>query len=185
MVTSKVLYEKRGPVAYVTLNRPEVKNAIDVETHERLCEIWADFRDDPAMRVAVITGAGDAFTAGADLKTHAPEWQTVGPMVGRDRIDDGLWLERVTKDTAEQFDLGTPLGFRAVLRDARERAALCYDADGADRELRCSLGGLQDLGDECPGHCGRQQKLIAVGYGLKSCNPRKVLDRDDSLGKGL
>jgi enoyl-CoA hydratase/carnithine racemase len=84
MATSKVLYEKRSPVAYVTLNRPEVKNAIDVETHERLCEIWTDFRDDPAMRVAIITGAGDAFTAGADLKTHAPEWQTVGPMVGRE-----------------------------------------------------------------------------------------------------
>src|SRR5262249_18213493 len=90
MATSKVLYEKRGPVAYVTLNRPEVKNAIDVETHERLCEIWTEFRDDPAMRVAVITGTGDAFTAGADLKTHAPEWQTVGPMVGRERIDSGL-----------------------------------------------------------------------------------------------
>jgi enoyl-CoA hydratase/carnithine racemase len=90
MATSKVLYEKRGPVAYVTLNRPEVKNAIDVETHERLCEIWTDFRDDPTMRVAIITGTGDAFTAGADLKTHAPEWQTVGPMVGRDRIDAGL-----------------------------------------------------------------------------------------------
>ena len=89
MATSKVLYEKRGPVAYVTLNRPEVKNAIDVETHERLCEIWTDFRDDSAMRVAVITGTGDAFTAGADLKTHAPEWQAVGPMVGRDRIDAG------------------------------------------------------------------------------------------------
>ena len=81
MATSKVLYEKRGPVAYVTLNRPEVKNAIDVETHERLCEIWTDFRDDPAMRVAIITGAGDAFTAGA-VKTHAPEWQTVGPWWG-------------------------------------------------------------------------------------------------------
>jgi enoyl-CoA hydratase/carnithine racemase len=39
-----------------------------------LCDIWRDFRDDPAVRVAVITGSGDAFTAGADLKTHAPEW---------------------------------------------------------------------------------------------------------------
>ena len=90
MPTSKVLYEKRGPVAYVTLNRPEVRNAIDVEMHERLCEIWTDFRDDKAMRVAVVTGAGEAFTSGADLRTHAPEWQTVGPMVGRERIDQGL-----------------------------------------------------------------------------------------------
>ncbi len=82
----KARYEKRGEVAYVTLNRPEVKNAIDVETHELLCEIWADFRDDVNLRVAVLTGTGDAFTAGADLKTHAPEWQRTGPMVGRERI---------------------------------------------------------------------------------------------------
>jgi enoyl-CoA hydratase/carnithine racemase len=90
MTSPKVLYEKRGTVAWVTLNRPEKRNAIDMEMHERLCEIWADFRDDSQLRVAVITGTGDAFTSGADLRTHAPEWQTVGPMVGRDRIDQGL-----------------------------------------------------------------------------------------------
>src|ERR1700752_416429 len=85
-MSTKVLYDKRDEVAYITLNRPEVKNAIDIETHELLCDIWRDFRDDPALRVTVITGTGDAFTAGADLKTHAPEWQTVGPMVGRERL---------------------------------------------------------------------------------------------------
>jgi enoyl-CoA hydratase/carnithine racemase len=71
-MTAKVLYEKRGEVAYITLNRPEVKNAIDIEAHELMCDMWRDFRDDPALRVAVITGKGDAFTADADLKTHAP-----------------------------------------------------------------------------------------------------------------
>ncbi|KAA8954999.1 MAG: enoyl-CoA hydratase/isomerase family protein [Mycobacterium sp.] len=73
---SKGVYDKRGEVAYITLNRPEIKNAIDIESHELLCHIWRDFRDDLELRVAVITAAGDAFTAGADLKTHAPEWQT-------------------------------------------------------------------------------------------------------------
>src|SRR5688572_1064094 len=90
MDTETVLYEKRGAVAWVTLNRPDVKNAIDIETDQRLREIWADFRDDPELRVAVITGSGDAFTAGADLRTHAPEWQTVGPMVGRERLEEGV-----------------------------------------------------------------------------------------------
>ena len=40
-------YEKRGRIAYVTLNRPEVMNALHLEAHLELAEIWEDFRDDP------------------------------------------------------------------------------------------------------------------------------------------
>ena len=89
-MTDKVLYEKKGEVVYVTLNRPRVKNAIDLEMHMRLREIWTDFRDDPKLRVAILTGAGDAFCAGADLKTHVPEWADVGPSLARDKLPDGF-----------------------------------------------------------------------------------------------
>jgi enoyl-CoA hydratase/carnithine racemase len=69
----KVLYEKRDRIAYVTINRPEARNAIDPEVHEAMIETWADFRDDDAVDVAILTGAGDeAFCAGADLKTYIP-----------------------------------------------------------------------------------------------------------------
>ena len=68
----KVLYEKRDRIAYVTLNRPEAKNAIDPETDALLWRTWEDFRDDDAVDVAIVTGAGDAFCAGADLKTFIP-----------------------------------------------------------------------------------------------------------------
>ena len=68
----KVLYDKRDRIAYVTLNRPEAKNAIDPETDELLWRTWEDFRDDDAVDVAILTGAGDAFCAGADLKTYIP-----------------------------------------------------------------------------------------------------------------
>jgi enoyl-CoA hydratase/carnithine racemase len=68
-----VLYDKRDRIAYVTINRPQARNAIDPETHEALCAIWADFRDDDAVDVAILSGAGDeAFCAGADLKTYIP-----------------------------------------------------------------------------------------------------------------
>ena len=70
--SEKVLYEKDERIAQVTINRPEARNAIDPETHEALCEIWADFRDDDAVDVAILTGAGEAFCAGADLKTYIP-----------------------------------------------------------------------------------------------------------------
>ena len=60
-------YEKRDRIAYVTLNRPEAKNAINPETHRQLWKIWQDFRDDDSLEVAIMTGTDDAFCAGADL----------------------------------------------------------------------------------------------------------------------
>ena len=47
---SKVLYEKRDRIAYITFNRPEAKNAIDPEMQDLLVETWTDFRDDDARR---------------------------------------------------------------------------------------------------------------------------------------
>ncbi len=68
-----LLYEKRDGIAYITLNRPEVRNAIDPEMLVRLAEAWLDFEADDSLRVAIITGAGDkAFSAGADLGRLIP-----------------------------------------------------------------------------------------------------------------
>lgn len=86
----KVIYEKRGEVAYIRLNRPEVKNAIDIETHELLWDIWNDFGKDNNLRVAILTGTGDSFCAGADLKTHVPEWDGVGAALARSKLPDGF-----------------------------------------------------------------------------------------------
>ena len=60
---AKVIYEKRGGIAYVTLNRPDAMNAIDLEMHVSSWETWKDFRDDDALHLAIVTGAG------ADFKT--------------------------------------------------------------------------------------------------------------------
>ena len=89
---AKVIYEKRGNIAYVTLNRPEAMNAIDLEMHELLWETWKDFRDDEALQLAIVTGAGEeAFCAGADLKTHAPYWLKQGDaLFPRKKIRDGF-----------------------------------------------------------------------------------------------
>jgi enoyl-CoA hydratase/carnithine racemase len=66
------IYEKRGHVAYVTINRPEVLNALHAPANRELSEIWNDFDEDPEMWVAIVTGAGNrAFSAGNDLKATA------------------------------------------------------------------------------------------------------------------
>lgn len=66
-----VNYEVRGPVAVVTINRPEARNAIDRPTATALVEAFQQFEADAALAVAVLTGAGGTFCAGADLKAVA------------------------------------------------------------------------------------------------------------------
>ena len=65
----QILFERRGPVTVITINRPERMNAIGPVVSRELVDAWGRFRDDDEQLVAVITGAGaDAFCAGADLK---------------------------------------------------------------------------------------------------------------------
>ena len=67
-----VLYEKKGVIAYVTLDRPKVLNALNQKTWENLQTVFEDARDDAAVRGAILTGAGDkAFIAGADISELA------------------------------------------------------------------------------------------------------------------
>jgi enoyl-CoA hydratase/carnithine racemase len=87
----EVLYEKRERIAYVTLNRPEARNAVDPAMHRMLWETWADFRDDDSVDVAIVTGAGEAFCAGADLKTYIPPIiRESTPRWVRDNVAEGL-----------------------------------------------------------------------------------------------
>src|SRR5256884_8710562 len=60
-----------GPVAVVTIDRPEVRNAVDGPTAVALADAFAAFADEPGLAVAVLTGAGGTFCAGADLKALA------------------------------------------------------------------------------------------------------------------
>src|SRR5713101_6982774 len=67
-----VLYEKKGGIAYVTLNRPKVLNALNRRTWEELRAAFEDAREDAAVHGVILTGAGDkAFIAGADISELA------------------------------------------------------------------------------------------------------------------
>lgn len=73
MELTTIVYEKKGPVAYVTLNRPEKLNAMNETMHRELGEVWADFRDDDSLKVAILSGNGRCFSAGADLSGGVPD----------------------------------------------------------------------------------------------------------------
>ena len=67
-----VIYEKKGHIAYVTINRPEVMNALHYDANVELSAAFDDFKQDEESWVAIVTGAGNrAFSAGNDLKATA------------------------------------------------------------------------------------------------------------------
>ena len=89
MSRPSVIFEADGPVATVTLDRPECRNAVDGPTATRLREVFESFEADGALKVLVLTGAGGQFCAGADLKAMAdparrnaiePTGRAAGPM---------------------------------------------------------------------------------------------------------
>jgi len=67
-MAGKVLYEREGRVATITYNRPEAMNALNGELRADLNAAWEEFRADEEAWVGIVTGAGRAFCAGADLK---------------------------------------------------------------------------------------------------------------------
>jgi crotonobetainyl-CoA hydratase len=73
MTDAPVRTERRGAVLEVTLDRPKA-NAIDAATSRQMGEIFANFRDDPELKVAILTGGGEKFfSAGWDLKAAAAD----------------------------------------------------------------------------------------------------------------
>jgi enoyl-CoA hydratase/carnithine racemase len=72
LTLANVLYEKKGRIAYVTVNRPKVLNALNTPTWSDLQKAFEDARNDEAIRGVILTGAGDkAFIAGADISELA------------------------------------------------------------------------------------------------------------------
>jgi enoyl-CoA hydratase len=65
-------YEKDGNIVTITIDRPEARNSLDIEHFGQLADSWVRFRDDADAYVAILTGVGDVYCVGADLKRFVP-----------------------------------------------------------------------------------------------------------------
>ncbi len=81
---AKVLYEKDGRIGRITLNRPDVMNAIDDDLPVELADAVARANGDPGVHVIVLSGAGDAFCAGYDLDYYAQQTEGAGNSMTQD-----------------------------------------------------------------------------------------------------
>jgi E-phenylitaconyl-CoA hydratase len=141
-----LIFEVRDHVAYITFNRPEVMNAMDAETYQDLSKAWIAVRDDPEIWVALITGKGRAFTAGADLKsfigarTEAWEfWQTQADQI----LNRGLevWKPVVAAVNGYCLAGGMTLLFATDIRIAAESAV--FGISEVKRGILPGNGGTQ------------------------------------------
>ncbi len=71
-MTTDILYEKKDHIARIRLNRPRVHNALSPDAVRALAEIWQDFALDRSVRVAILSGEGESFCSGRDMKLTDP-----------------------------------------------------------------------------------------------------------------
>ena len=94
-----LIYEKKGRIAYITINRPDAMNALGGTVPQDMREAFTDFRDNPDLWVAIITGTGNkAFSAGADIKGFNRQIDE-GDAKGRKReaIEDRVQADTIYK----------------------------------------------------------------------------------------
>lgn len=190
----KVLYTKRDRIAYVTINRPEARNAIDPDVHRLMIEVWTDFRDDDSVDVAILTGAGEAFCAGADLKTYIPPIVAdASPSEIRRIVELGLGgltrgLHRIPKPIIAAVNGwalagGLETALACDIRIASERAM--FGSFEARRGFHHGDGGLVRLVNTCGVGVAMQMLLTAEPIDAQralQCNMvSKVVSHDELM----
>ena len=124
---SLVLYRKEGHIAYISLNRPESRNAINRAIARELAKIWVDFRDDDNLWVAILSGEGKSFCAGADIKEmERGQWQWRQSLIyGDDRVGPSnykIWKPLIAAVHSHVYGAGLILALECDIRVAADNA---------------------------------------------------------------
>jgi enoyl-CoA hydratase/carnithine racemase len=181
---TSVLYEKKGALAYVTINRPEVHNCIDVETSDRLLAVWDDIKRDREVRVAILTGAGDkAFCAGADLKKLIPRIRSASEEENRRRAFEGPGWAGISGG----YKIYTPI-IAAIngycIAGGHELAEFCdirIAADHATFSHQEIKWGLMP-GD---GGCSRLSRIVGLGRAMEIILTGRTYDAQEAYRIGF
>jgi enoyl-CoA hydratase len=157
MTYENILLEKKNSIAYVTVNRPKVLNALNMATMEELRSAFHDIKSDSAIRVVIFTGAGEkAFVAGADI----------GELAKHDAVSGKEYTHRGQSVLNLIENLGKPViacinGF--ALGGGCELALACTMRLASDN---AKLGQPEVKLGIIPGYGGSQRLPRLVGKGL-------------------
>ncbi|HVF63367.1 MAG TPA: enoyl-CoA hydratase-related protein [Casimicrobiaceae bacterium] len=143
-----------GHVATITINRPERMNAMDVEHYEALSAAWIRVRDDTAVRVAIVTGAGEkSFSAGADLKSFVNARPPLSELLLTQKspiLNRGLevWKPIIAAVNGYCLGGGMTLLLATDLRIAAEHAT--FSVAEVKRGVFPANGGTQRIAQQLP-----------------------------------
>jgi E-phenylitaconyl-CoA hydratase len=158
-----VLYEREGQIATITYNRPEALNAINAELRAGLNAAWERFREDDEAWVGIVTGAGRAFSAGADIQsfgTAGPERGSFWEVPSLTSLEAGM---EVWKPTIAAVN-GYALGFGLTLVAACDFVIASERAEFGFPEVRIGVPTIQGA-VRMPGRIGWQNamELLLIG----------------------
>jgi enoyl-CoA hydratase/carnithine racemase len=177
MTYETLLVEQRNHVAYVTLNRPTALNALSTALRRDLQQVFVDLQADPDVRLVVMTGAGRAFCAGADIK----EWREPGSAVEdrEERLRLNFWH---TMGRCEHPIIAAINGY--ALGGGCELAMCCDIRIASDH---AQLGLTEVTLGIIPGGGGTQRlpRLIGRGKALELILTGKRIDAHEALRLGL
>jgi enoyl-CoA hydratase len=173
-----VVYEKKGPIAYVTINRPKVLNALNAKTISELRSAFENARDDSEVRGVVFTGAGDkSFAAGADISEMANDT----PLTAEQKTRSGQALTDLVENLGKPvvaavngFALGggCELSMASTIRIAAETARF------GQPEVKIGV---------MPGYGGTQRlpRLVGKGRALQLILSGEIIDAQEAYRIGL
>lgn len=180
---SSVATDRKGPVLHVVLDRPDKKNAVDPAMSDELIEIWEGFDDDDDLRVAVVSGAGDAFCAGADITKMDAWYGQVDEADRREHFDNEPGLAGITKNF--EVDKPTVAAIDGVCLGAGLELALAMDVRYCSPDA--TLGLPETKWGIIPGQGGTQRlpRLVGVGHALEMILSATPIDADRAEQIGL
>lgn len=141
---NEIIYEKRENVAYLTLNRPEKRNAINSEMSDLLLEYLYQFKTDREARVLIITGTGDkAFCSGRDLKESADNTEGWNKKPLRGRLFEAIiqtWKPVISAVNGAAVGAGCEIALASDIRIAAANSVLGLPE--AKRGMGASFGSV-------------------------------------------